>query len=425
MMLEMPKGFEFGTVETDEDLEDLLRFNKTVHQDDDPEELRRMIENLPGFERNHNLFIRDLDSGKIVSSINAIPSIWMYEHIPIKNLEMGWVGTLEEYRQKGLVRILNSYFEEMLDRGKYHISTIQGIPYFYRQFGYDFVIPMEPCVFLRLGQIPSKPEGVNLREIREAKSNDIDELMELYNLEHRDLLLSTKRTESIWELQEKFRKEYDREFQTCIVERDGNIEGYFRTWIEGNPKKDPQRSTLVVSENSISVFDAVMTTLYHLKEKATNLGVNQVRIIGPKHNNLLKLARDLQGVFQPWWKYQIKIPDLTRFLKQIRLVLEKRIKNTMYSRLNRIININTYRECISIEFVSGKIRSIKNIGFQDGQEYSDIRSSKEDFVRMVLGQYSREEINEYQIDFLVRLSLRTLFETLFPKKESHISYYMV
>ncbi|NOR39133.1 MAG: hypothetical protein GQ580_06065, partial [Candidatus Thorarchaeota archaeon] len=101
--MELPDGFEFGVVKSKADIEELIKFNAVVHVDDDPEEIRRQIDNLPNLDRESNFYIRDLDKGIIVSTASAIPSVWMYENIPLSNLELGWVGTLKEYRRKGLV----------------------------------------------------------------------------------------------------------------------------------------------------------------------------------------------------------------------------------------------------------------------------------------------------------------------------------
>lgn len=60
--MKLPDGYKFGTVETDEELEELIKFHTIVHPDDDPDELRRQINKLPGFGRELNFYIRDTAS---------------------------------------------------------------------------------------------------------------------------------------------------------------------------------------------------------------------------------------------------------------------------------------------------------------------------------------------------------------------------
>ena len=117
--LNLPDGFEFGIVQTDDELEELITFNATIHEPTDGVFLKRLIENLPNFTREMNYFIRDIDKGIFVASINSIPSIWEYDGVPVRNLELGFVGTLKEYRRKGLQWALYSYFNHILITEKY------------------------------------------------------------------------------------------------------------------------------------------------------------------------------------------------------------------------------------------------------------------------------------------------------------------
>ena len=184
--MDLPDGFEFGIVQTDDEVEELLEFQSIVHSDDDSEELRRQIDSIPGFGREMNYYIRDLDKNKIVSALNSIPFIWHYEDIPLRNLELGWVGTLKEYRRRGLQRSLYSHFNKVLIEGNYDISSIQGIPFFYRQFGYDFVIPLDHTVWIRTTQISpvddkNPPEYMKLK-IRKAEKKDLPSMIGIHKL---------------------------------------------------------------------------------------------------------------------------------------------------------------------------------------------------------------------------------------------------
>ncbi|MHA2005535.1 MAG: GNAT family N-acetyltransferase [Candidatus Thorarchaeota archaeon] len=220
----LPDGLEFGIVETDDELEKLIKFNSSIHEPQDGKELKRIIDLLPGFSREMNFYIRDSDKGVFVSSLNAIPSVWGYASISIRNLELGFVGTLPEYRKKGLVRALyREFFEKELIRGRYDISTIQGIPYYYRQFGYDFLIPAWRSVFLRTNQVTDvppeeKPAWMRL-SIRPATKANLESIIRLYDEMTTRTLVSTVRHRKLWEIQEQQRREYEHEFMTYVVKR--------------------------------------------------------------------------------------------------------------------------------------------------------------------------------------------------------------
>jgi hypothetical protein len=422
--MQLPDGFEFGIVKSDADLEELIKFNAVVHGDDDPEEIRRQIDNLPNLDRESNFYIRNLDKGIIVSAASAIPSVWMYEAIPLSNLELGWVGTLKEYRRKGLVRALYTHFEEILQRNEYHISTIMGIPYYYRQFGYDFILPMDRTVQLRVDQIPvPKNEARESIVFREAIRDDIPNLMRLYDEHNSKMLVHAARTKDLWELQERFHREFEQEFKTMVLERDDRVVGYFRLCVRGEKKQAPRGLWLSVMESSITTFDDVLQTLQYLRTRAAKANTCRIDLAGPAVNNLCRVAQNLGGHVDIGWKYQIRIPNMTRFLEQIRPALESRFIGTMFEGLTHELAINTYEHCYILSFVNGKLAPVKDIGMQEVGEYRNFRAPPNDLVRLVLGDYNTEELRSQNIDFIVSKELKPLVETLFPKKNSFIAYY--
>ncbi|MFW9801921.1 MAG: GNAT family N-acetyltransferase [Candidatus Thorarchaeota archaeon] len=423
----LPDGLEFGIVKTDEELEELIKFNSTIHEPQDGEELKRIIDLLPHFGREMNYFIRDTDKGIFVSSINAIPSVWGYAGLPLRNLELGFVGTLPEYRKRGLVRALyREFFEKELHRGKYDISTIQGIPYYYRQFGYDFLIPAWRSVFLRTNQVPDvppeeKPAWMRL-SIRPATKSNLDSVISLYDEMISRTLISTVRDKTLWEIQEQQRREYENEFTTHVIKRGKEVEGYFRLITRVN-EKDPVNGFLDVIESSIQTYDGVRRTLQFLKDQCKDKNLNRIALSGAINSNLSQIGLDLGGNMSRGWKHQLRIPDMIRFLKRIRPVLQKRLRGTMFDGLTQEVTINTYRHCYVLDFQGGKIQEIKDLGIHEDGKNLSFRAPPHDFVRLLLGQYSIEELNQQNIDFLVAGTVKSLITTLFPKQESFIGYY--
>ena len=423
----LPDGLEFGKVESDDEFEELIKFNSTIHEPQDGEELRRIINLLPGFSREMNFFIRDSDKGVFVSSLNAIPSVWGYAGVPIRNLELGFVGTIPEYRKRGLVRALyRQFFEKELKRGKYEISTIQGIPYYYRQFGYDFLIPAWRSVFLRTNQIPEvptekKPAWMRL-SIRPAAKSNLDSIIHLYDEMTSNTLVSTVRNRKLWEIQEQQRREYEKEFTTYVVKRGKEVEGYFRLIAREN-EKDPGNGFLDVIENSIQTYDGVRRTLQFLKEQCKDKSLHRIALSGSITSNLSQVGMDLGGNMSRGWKHQLRIPDMIQFLKRIRPVLQKRLRKTMFEGLTQEVTINTYRHCYVLDFKDGKIQQIRDLGIHEDGKNIGFRAPPNDFVRLLLGQYSIDELSQQNIDFLVTGPVKSLIATLFPKQESFIGYY--
>ena len=425
--MDLPDGFEFGIVQTDDEVEELLEFQSIVHSDDDSEELRRQIDSIPGFGREMNYYIRDLDKNKIVSALNSIPFIWHYEDIPLRNLELGWVGTLKEYRRRGLQRSLYSHFNKVLIEGNYDISSIQGIPFFYRQFGYDFVIPLDHTVWIRTTQISpvddkNPPEYMKLK-IRKAEKKDLPSMIGLFDNLNDRLLVYASRSPKLWELQESVKKQYSNPFQSYIVLDGSNIIGYFRVVLKTEKDNQPNRSAMTIIESNILTYDGVQRVIQFLYNEALQSDIPLIGSQGPSFNPLSKVLETLGGQGKDHWKYQIRIPNVTRFLQRITSVLERRLQGTMFEGLTRDVRMNTFQNCYSLKFVNGKIIEVTDLGPQEVRENQEFRAPPNDLVRLILGAYSIEELEQNNIDFIVRGGVRLIAETLFPKKESSVYYY--
>ena len=134
--------FTFEHLETDGDIEQNLELMQKVFREDrDVENLvKKLIFHHPTMTLKDFFVIKH--HGKVVASLNLIPVKWSIGGIPLKVAEMGCVATLAEHRHRGLQqRLINEFHEQVAEHG-YDLCAIEGIPYFYRQFGYEYAIPL-------------------------------------------------------------------------------------------------------------------------------------------------------------------------------------------------------------------------------------------------------------------------------------------
>ena len=88
----------------EEDVERLAAFNGAIHGDELPPMIRTLLLHHPQTRPEHWLFVEDEAEGQVVSSICLIPWTWRYEDVELKAGQMEFVGTLEPYRHRGLIR---------------------------------------------------------------------------------------------------------------------------------------------------------------------------------------------------------------------------------------------------------------------------------------------------------------------------------
>jgi hypothetical protein len=72
---------------------------------------------------------------------------------------------------------------------------MQGIPYFYHQFGYEYGLPLEGGLKLELGQAP-EPFG-ETPTFRLADPEDLAALQKLYDAAAHDLAIHAARSQSV------------------------------------------------------------------------------------------------------------------------------------------------------------------------------------------------------------------------------------
>ena len=117
-----------------------------------------------------------------------------------------------------------SEFEGHLAQG------ITGIPYFYRQFGYEYALDLDLGNTLYLAQIPKIKEGdPELYVLREAALEDIPLLQALYDRQKEIYAVTTRIDERWWRYQiQTWNKVMDDGFWhiQIIIDREGTPLGY-------------------------------------------------------------------------------------------------------------------------------------------------------------------------------------------------------
>ena len=222
---------------TPEDAHALCEFNANIHGGDDENERKgvaawtRDLLTRPHatFQPVDFLIVEETSTGRIVSAMCLIPQTWSYEGIEFGVGRPELVGTLPEFRVRGLIR---TQFEQVhkwsAERGLM-VQVITGIRYYYRQFGYEYALNLNRW---HMGSIVPKLKNGEQEKytIRPAQESDIPFLMSVYEFGTSRGMVRVKWTAEHWrnnlyELSEEniHRLEYR------IVERAGSQEpvGYF------------------------------------------------------------------------------------------------------------------------------------------------------------------------------------------------------
>ena len=193
---------------TPADADALAEFNKMVHRDEgvvEPDETvaawtRDLLTRAhPTFGAGDFTIVEETKTGKIVSTLNTISQTWSYGGIPFGVGRPELVGTDPEFRRRGLVRaqfdVIHAWSAE---RGEL-VQAITGIPYYYRQFGYEMALVLGGGRTGLLSATPKLKEGeTEPYRIRPATEEDLPFIVALDIEANRRWLIACERDEAQW-----------------------------------------------------------------------------------------------------------------------------------------------------------------------------------------------------------------------------------
>jgi hypothetical protein len=401
------------SVADERDVERVADFNGVIHGSGVADMARELVLNHPDTRPEHWLYVEDEGTGRVVSSLCLIPWAWRYEDVELKAGEVGLVGTLEDYRHRGLVRAQFTRHAELLQEGSYDLSHIQGIAYFYRQFGYQYALPLEGGWRVELHLVPQRKDDAHPScSFRKATLDDLPALVRLYNEAANELSISTVRDEDAWRYLLGPSTRTDMIAETwLILDAYRQPAGYLRIPEHGFGEG------LNVGEVSLLSADNALTVLQQLKAWAIDRGKPYIRLNIPAGSTLVQTARHLGAHDIGTYAWQIHLPDVGRLLCKLGPILERRLAASPFAGLTRTLCFSLYREAFDLRFEEGKLVAVEPLGFCDR---GSIRVPPFLAAPLLLGWRSREELAHIHPDLSAGGEWKHLADILFPKVDSFI-----
>ena len=192
----------FATVE---DTEELAQFNGRIHGEqgfnDAVAEWTREFASPshPTCGPDNVTVVEDTTTKKIVSSMYLIPQVWTFDGLPFPVGRPEAVGTDPTYRRRGLIRAQFDVLHAKSEREGHLVQGITGIPWYYRQFGYEYAIDLDGgrCVYPAL-IAPLKEGEIEAYRCRAVTLADLPLVMALYDRDCARSLVACPRSEAEW-----------------------------------------------------------------------------------------------------------------------------------------------------------------------------------------------------------------------------------
>jgi hypothetical protein len=153
--------------------------------------------------------------------------------------------------------------------------------------------------------------------------------------------------------------------------------------------------------------------------------------LGPSHPAYAFLE-DMQQRFMPNTMGYIRLVDLPGFLRHIAPLLEERIASSPICGYSRQVKIELYyrKEGLILHFEKGRLVEVCSQeieGYQALCDRAEIKMPEQDFIRLLMGQVSVDElarnfreVNTWNGQEGLTPEFKILLRTLFPKQESFI-----
>ena len=402
---------------TEHDIERVAALNAEIHGVAEGAAVRRwLLEGHPQIAPAGWLFVEDTSSAEAIATLGLIPLSWRYASVSLPVAEMGFVGTRPAYRNRGLQRALSSTFERIALANGYSLAAIEGIPFFYRQFGYEYALPLFDSRFnLTLDQVPTGSAiGFNMRP---ATPVDIPVLTQLYGRQNASLTISTERSEAMWRtyLEPAAGRTPAGSgelagLQVFLILQEDRLVGYLALTPSGWANR------LNVTELAADADGATLAALHFARVQAMEGGYESIGLQLPARHPASHLARDLGIKEERTYGWQVKVLDPIVFLNTLAPALEGRLSESALCGHNGIIRFNLYRQQVGLKIQSGQIAAV---ALEAGAE-TDVNLPPQVAAQLWLGWKPFAALDAWHPDVRIREEKRSLLDTLFPPAEVHI-----
>jgi predicted acetyltransferase len=400
--------YKFYKPSTDEDIKQIYQLMRTVFKSEEIDRLvKNLIENHPEITLD-NLFCI-LDDGKIIASLIMIPQTWIVDGLEIKVAEMGCVATHPEYRGRGLQHILNEKFDNYASNNGFDLCALAGIPYFYRQFGYEYSVELDHMISLSLSAIQSK----EVTKFRRFDVSDIQAASELLVKSQKRYFIKQKRTRDIWEIQQSTMYYKGEPFEAYSLRDAEGLLAYLRL------RQSKKEKTLYLNEACVRDPEACEQVLNFIKSFGRRGRLEKLVSRLSYEDDLSQQLLNFGANQSRPYAWQVKIIDYLEMFKRIAPLLERRLKASQFSGLDEILNFNFRKFTINLKISKGVVEEVRK---SDDCTDRTIGLNPYIFPQLLLGYKSREELEFAYPDFSVRETHKELIDTLFPTGPGYIHY---
>ena len=425
-----------GTVEDADALADFQAITNSSTEEPD-EGIRHWTRDMasggmPGFDPSDFTIVEDSATGVIASSLNLISQTWTYGGVEFGVGRIELVATHPNYRRRGLVRAQMEVVHEWSAARGEMVQAITGIPWYYRQFGYEMALEHAGGRSGEaLNDVPDRAGQVEQFTLRPATLEDLPFASRLYERGAERHLVSCVRGDEMWRYDLDGRSEdgtHRREM--CMIEdRAGRLVGCLLH--AGALWGTKLAATLFELEPDVSWEAVTPSVVRYLSETgreyaARNGGGFDAVLWGLSSEHPAYEVSGLMPHAERPYAWYLRVTDVPAFVSRIAPVLEDNLSSSRAAGYSCDLKISFVGDGLRMAFEDGRLTAAER--WMPTQLDSRLTARVRDalfpdltFLQLLVGFRSVEDL-EYAFPDCRASSdgARGLLNSLFPKRVSSV-----
>lgn len=379
--------------------------------------------------------VEETRTGRIVAATCLLEQTWRYEGIALPVGRPELVASLPEYRNRGLIRAIFELIHARSAAREHLALGITGIPYYYRQFGYEYALDLDASRRIPFSEIPRLKEGAaEPYRLRPATTAEVPLVRQLYAQEctgthgGEALVLATHIPEQYWAwVADGQTPATNAGWQTwLVVDRADVPVGYVllarRRWDEALVVRSfGVRSDLPLTAVGPSLVRGLMALAPELPPARTTTppATHIALVLGREHPLYAALGRE-RSIGRPPYAWYVRVPDLPRFVRHVAPALEERLRRSAVAGYHGELRLDLYRSGLRLVIEQGRLAAAEPWRSEPWGAQAQAGFPPLVILQLLFGYRSLAELRDAYPDVWAGDEAAAVLDALFPKRRSWV-----
>lgn len=367
-------------------------------------------------------------TGELVTGTCLMSAVWDVEGVAIPVGRAEVVATRPAYRRRGLVRSVFELIHARSDVRGDLAQGITGIPYYYRQFGYEYALDLGFARVLPASSVPKLAPGAGEPyDLRDATADDVPQIAALYDRERAAAAVGVRIDARYWRWQvEGTNPEAVQRWRVrMVVDRAGATVGY----VPGESFRWGPNAQIygLAVEPGVPFWEVLPSVLRAVLRQAE--AAPAAPAAPPLSGISLRLGRShpvydvLGDALPPFigapYAWYVRAPDVPRLVSALGPVLERRLAASAYAGYSGELLCDFYRGGLRLVFEGGRLAAAEDWRAPEWGR-PPCRFPPLVFLQMLFGHRDLDALRRALPDVRATDEAAPLLRALFPARPSWV-----